>query len=536
MSTVKTLKPFEVDVSPEMQLYKILQRQSYGVDTALAEFVDNSIQSFIDKEVAIKSIDGKETKLKVVITVNSSNKQIIIEDNASGINRSDFQKAMRMGRPGGMTHDKSSLAVYGIGMKSSAVWFSDTWQIETSALGSVEKLNTTFDLDQLLREGTSKIEVTSKPEEANRHYTKITINNSQRDFSKGFFQDTALPYIQETFFKFKDILDIEFFFNDFPLKTKKAFPETPEPLIYPPVDKDGNKLSGDNKEWKKQINTSYQGREVKGFIMIRRKGSYDQPGIRLLRNGRVIVGTRGRQNRPAIISKTPNKFSAQRIYGELTLSDFPVNFTKTGFDENLEDLYKKLKRELNGDASTTEDDFIHQSEFFRARKSSGNTKSAGKKKSSSSSPSKIPEHVELSQDISSLLARLENGKLVRLYESICKISLIDHPVLAYVGAWTLLECLATNMEKESVKAFDAFFNEKLNEFTPDKSKRSEYRIPIKDIHSKGNANKHGGAYEAMNAQQLISDFKTMEPFLKYCINKVLNDDLNRPGFAGDSIS
>ena len=525
MSKVKKLKPFEVDVSPEMQLYKILQRQSYGVDTALAEFVDNSIQSFIDKEDAIKAIDGNETKLNVVITVNSSNKQMVIEDNASGINRSDFQRAIRMGRSEGTTPDKSSLSVYGIGMKSSAIWFTDTWQIETSALGSVEKLTTTFDLDRLLREGTSKISVTSEPEEVNRHYTKITINNSQRNFDREFFQDTALPYIQETFFKFKDILNIELLFDDATLETNNAFLETPEPLTYPPVDKNGNKLSEDSKEWKKQINTSYQGRDVKGFIMIMETGGYHQPGIRLLRNRRVIVGTRGggRQNKPEILLKTSNKFSAQRVYGELTLSDFPVNFTKTDFDDNLEGLYLKLRRDLAGDPSTTEDDFIHQTECYRARKSSSSTKSGRKKKSSSSSPSKISEHIELSQDVSSLLAQLENGKLVRLYESICKISLIDHPVLAYVGAWTLLECLATNMGNESGKSFEAFYNEKLNQFTKNRSKRSEYRTPIKDIHSKGNANKHGGIYEAIDARQLISDFEAMEPFLIYCINKMLND-------------
>lgn len=529
MTKVKKMKPFEVDVSPEMQLYKILQRQSYGVDTALAEFVDNSIQSFIDKENAIKAIDGKETKLNLVITIDSSKKQIIIKDNASGINRSDFQRAIRMGRPGGMTHDKSSLSVYGIGMKSSAIWFSDTWQIETSALGSVEKLTTTFDLDRLLREGTSKIPVTSDPEEANEHYTKITINNSQRNFDRDFFQDTALPYIQETFFKFKDILNIELLFDDAPLETDNAFLDTPEPLIYPPVDKNGNKLSEDSKEWKKQIDIKYQGRNVKGFIMIMNPGGYHQPGIRLLRNRRVIIGTQGggRQNKPKVLLKTSNKFSAQRVYGELTLSDFPVNFTKTDFDENLEGLYLKLRHDLAGDPTTTEDNFIHQTEYYRAKrakKTSGNKKSTGKKKSSPSSSSRMSEQIELSQDVYSLLSQLENGKLVRLYESICNISLIDHPVLAYVGAWTLLECLATNMGNKPEKAFDAFYNEKLNKFTRDRSKRSEFRTPIKDIHSKGNANKHGGVYEARDARQLISDFEAIEPFLIYCIGELLNGE------------
>ena len=44
-----TLRSFSVDVAPEMPLYKVLQSQSYGEETALAEFVDNAIQSFKDK-------------------------------------------------------------------------------------------------------------------------------------------------------------------------------------------------------------------------------------------------------------------------------------------------------------------------------------------------------------------------------------------------------------------------------------------------------------------------------------------------------
>ena len=532
MSKAKKMKPFEVDVSPEMQLYKILQRQSYGVDTALAEFVDNSIQSFIDKEDAIKAIDGKETKLKIVITVDSSNKQIIIEDNASGINRSNFQRAIRMGRLDDITHDKSSLSVYGIGMKSSAIWFSNTWQIETSALGSAEKLTTTFDLDRLLAAGTSKISVSRETEDTNKHYTKITINNSLRDFEEGLFKDKALSYLQETFVKFKSFVDIRITFDSLVLQTDKAFLVTPTPLQYPPVDKNGNELSTTSKIWKKQINTDYGGRKVKGFIMIMKTGSYHQPGIRLLRNRRVIVGTRGgdRQNKPEILLKTSNKFSAQRLYGELTLNDFPVNFTKTDIDENIDGLYRLIRSELTGDPSTTEDDFIHQTEFYRARKSNGTSRATKKKvktekkKPTTSTTPIVLTQITQSQDISDLLTQLDNKKLVRLYESICGISLIDHPVLAYVGAWTLLECLSTIMGKDSGTAFDAFYNGKINEFTKDKNKRSEYKIPIKDIHSKGNANKHSGAYEAMNAQQLISDFKTMELFLIDCIQKIINEE------------
>ena len=59
-----TNEKFHVDVSPEMRLYKILQRQSYDIGTALAEFVDNSIQSFRDQINAIRAVDGSDPHLK----------------------------------------------------------------------------------------------------------------------------------------------------------------------------------------------------------------------------------------------------------------------------------------------------------------------------------------------------------------------------------------------------------------------------------------------------------------------------------------
>ena len=123
-------------------------------------------------------------------------------------------------------------------MKSSAVWFSDTWSIETSALGSREKLSTTFDLNKLLNSGETEIEVKTDTEEVKKHYTKIIINNCIRDLEdkNEYFKDSLLPYLQETFFKF-DSVSINLVYDGFTLETEEAFLKTPTPLDFPPVDK-----------------------------------------------------------------------------------------------------------------------------------------------------------------------------------------------------------------------------------------------------------------------------------------------------------
>ena len=515
---MKKLPPFAVDVSPEMQLYKILQRQSYGIDTALAEFVDNSIQSFIDKKDAIKVIEKIDPKLKIKIVVDTSKNQIIIEDNAGGINRKDFQRAIKMGTNSSYTQPNKSLSVYGIGMKSAAIWFTNTWKIETSALNSQEKLIANFDLNILLSKNESKIQVNRETEGNKEHYTRITIKNSLREFDEEFFRDNVLAYLQETFFKFKDSIDIQLEFDNLILQTNESFLKTPEPLKYPPVDKKGNPLKNKRDHtWKKRMKFTYQNKEVRGFILIMSKGMYKNPGIRLLRNRRVIDGTKGgsHQNKPDILVKTSNKFSAQRIYGEIHLDDFSVNFTKTGFDDNLDGLYRLLRTKLTGSPAKPEEQFIHQSEYYRAKKSTAVNKK--KKTKTSLSSQKTPDSIEFSQDIYDQLVNLPNKKHARLYKSLCQISLTDHPVLAYVGAWTLLESLATYLGKQSTQAFDGFYSAKINLLTKDNTERNDYKVSIRDIHAKGNINKHSGKYETINAKQLVNDFQIITSLLISCL-------------------
>ena len=285
---------FEVDVSPEMEMYLILQRQSYDIGTALAEFVDNSIQSYSDRRDEIRAIDGSDANLNVWLDVFPEKKRIVIEDNAGGIDREDFQRAIRIGYGPGTAPAPGSLSTYGIGMKSAAIWFSNRWQIETSALGSDEKLTLTFDLDQLLESGETMIEVESEPEDEDEHYTKIVIDDCLRELadSEDEFRDSVLPYLKETFYRFKNA-SIELAYDHLTLDSEEGEFDEPSPLTYPRVDKDGEKLCSTEITWRKKLNFTYDGKKVKGFVMIRDPGSYHGPGIRLLRNDRVIFGTRG---------------------------------------------------------------------------------------------------------------------------------------------------------------------------------------------------------------------------------------------------
>ncbi len=549
---------FKVDVSPEMQLYKILQRQSYGVETALAEFIDNSIQSFLDKRKAITSVSNQNQRLNIKINVDTIEKEISIEDNAAGINRKDFQRAIRMGHPEDSPHHQKSLSIYGIGMKSAAVWFSDYWTIETSCVSSSEKLSMTFNLNDLLAKNESSVTVESHSIEPKAHFTKITLVGHFRDDSESFFSETVLPYLIETFYKFLNFLDIEIYHDGIRLYTNKANITAPQPMNYPIVDKKSIPINKDYITWRKRLEFDYNNKKVKGVILIRKVGSYKQPGIRLLRNNRVIVGTTIKPNIPDELLGTKNKYAAQRIYGEFHLDEFQVNFMKTNFDESLGDFYKKVGELISEENS--EQDFIQQATNYRKRvadkfkfdenndmRSSGETRDNSEEEAQNTANNESENHSEegaqdsessvnqeeqssatlntkisASKGIVKRLDEIDNKKLCRLYNSLCKVSLIEHPILLYVGAWTFFESLATEMNKSDNDNFHSFFNNKINNWYTDRGQKNDFKTTLEDIHKKGNCTKHSGKYQVIDARQLDNDFTVLEPFIIYALDEIIN--------------
>lgn len=205
---------FDVDVSPEMQMYVILQHLNYNLETAYAEFIDNSVQSFLDNEQRLREEEPDSTpKVTITVEVSSKKNQIIIKDNAFGIKREDMQRALKLGVELNSIHTPDSLSVYGIGMKSSAIWFTNNWSIKSSAYGESEALNFTFDLYKLLSSHSTKALVTTEAADPSEHYTKITLNNHIRSETLEHYQDHIVPFIIETFHKFNSRVSIEFLYE-----------------------------------------------------------------------------------------------------------------------------------------------------------------------------------------------------------------------------------------------------------------------------------------------------------------------------------
>ena len=109
-------------------ILKNFQRINYDPWHAVAEWVDNSIQSFLNNEKELKKIN-KDYVLEIDIAYSSKNKTLTITDNAAGFTKSDLDYAFAMAE----ADQKLSIGLseYNVGMKAAAIWMCDEWTIKT---------------------------------------------------------------------------------------------------------------------------------------------------------------------------------------------------------------------------------------------------------------------------------------------------------------------------------------------------------------------------------------------------------------------
>ena len=144
-----------VDIRPGVSVLSVLKHLNYRPWFALAEFVDNAIQSFTANRERLVAIHGPATKLRVAIELRDDpSPRLVIRDNAAGIAAADYPRAFR---PAAVPADTTGLSEFGIGMKSAACWFSPRWRVRTKALGENVQRTITFDINRIIRDDITEI-------------------------------------------------------------------------------------------------------------------------------------------------------------------------------------------------------------------------------------------------------------------------------------------------------------------------------------------------------------------------------------------
>lgn len=313
----------KINIRPTTSVYATYKNIKYDPWTAIAEFVDNSTQSYydhIDKLKQSKYWKGLDIEIEYFHSDNESEGfQLIIKDNAYGMNFQDFQRAIILDSP----PKKATRSEFGMGLKTAACWFGTKWSVESTALGSDVKYKATIDVDMLHKYKNEEIEVTETDCSPKEHGTTITITNLNRTLSGRQIGKTK-DQLRGMYRVDLRTGDIKIYYNG-------------EGLYYvdPPILTE-ELPDGTQKVWKENISFVIHNNDrdfhVNGFMALLEEGNTSGAGFTLLRRGRVIIGGYENCYRPEEVFKKSNSFTYQRLIGELNMDDWPVTQTKDAFD------------------------------------------------------------------------------------------------------------------------------------------------------------------------------------------------------------
>lgn len=348
----------KVGIRPKVSMLSVLSRLNYKAWFAVAEFVDNSVQSYFANRVQLQRLHGDNFVLKVFVRLDAANRLIEIVDNAAGILGRDFPRAFR---PAEAPPDRNGLSEFGMGMKTAACWFTNTWSVRTKALGEPVERTVRFDIDDILEANLDDLNVQETPASRWSHYTVVRLENLGKKFPQTKTQKKLRDHLASIYRVYIRTGEIELYFGD---DSSRLTYDEPESLVAPPYSAP-NSLPV---QWRKDIDFALPGnRRVWGFAALRREASTSHAGFALFRRNRLIVGSDDETYRPHEIFGNTNSYRYQRLFGELHVEGFDVSHTKDGFswDEYEEEFLDRLREHLEAEPRN----LLRQAEQYRARPS-----------------------------------------------------------------------------------------------------------------------------------------------------------------------
>lgn len=343
-----------VNIVPEAEIFSIFRSLNYKSWFALAEFVDNSVQSYTDwKRDPTGAGCPPVLEIEIEIFEEDDKPKIRITDNARGIALEDFDRAFKVAsRP----PDATGLSEFGMGMKTAGFWFANKWHVRTSHYGEAIERMMSFDLSTILKDKLSDIEPLEVPGTREKSYTVIELedlNQIPRTKTvpkvKSYLASMYRRHIASG--ELRLVVDGEELKFDAPgiLKAPWVRDDSPDPELV---------------DWKLPIDISLdENKRITGWVGIQSVGSTKSNGFALFRRGRLVQGGPDDNYSPEEICGSKGKHQWKRLYGELDVHGLGVTHTKDainwgGFEEEFIEKLKAAMKE-------GQYDFIYQAATYR---------------------------------------------------------------------------------------------------------------------------------------------------------------------------
>lgn len=294
------------------------KRLAYRIWFALAEFVDNSTQAYLNNQKVLDIVYEEEQRnLSVHIYyhkgTNIKDDFFEIIDNSMGMSFEELEKAFQIGLP---PNDNSGRSRYGLGMKTASFWLGDEWTITTKKLGEAKEYSITLNIETIA-DGNLALDIQDKDAEINEHYTIIKVSNLRRRF-KGMTIGKIKSYLS-SIYRFdvsSDMLDL--FWND-------------EKLGWSGYSDDDFVKNSEGQPYKRDFEFEIDGKNVTGWAGVLSNGSRSKGGFALVQGNRVIQSPPNGYKPETIFGEQEggiNNLVNQRLVGELFLEGFEVSHTK----------------------------------------------------------------------------------------------------------------------------------------------------------------------------------------------------------------
>lgn len=310
-----------VKIIPDVSIFKRLSRTNMPPAGAIAELVDNSIDSFIINRKALGKLGV--TRAIVQISFDVDGDEIIVADNCAGMDEEALVDSFKLGRSGKGKFELGMglIGKYGLGVKTASMVLGNAFTICTKQPDAKKALSLTLDADKL-EKSDWELDPVQEVSVKFPHGTEVSIYKLHKRYSAptlGNIKDRCsrifTHYIQSG--------ALQILINGEPVS----------PFHQPEL------RAGSHREFEIRLK---QG-PIKGWVALMTKSmtSNGNYGFNLVRNSRVV------EEYKKIGINAGNWES--RIVGELHLDGWEVDFTKAKVPEDLpgfDELAKKLREEL----------------------------------------------------------------------------------------------------------------------------------------------------------------------------------------------
>lgn len=321
----------QLNIQPQAGVIGVFSRLNYKPWYALAEFVDNSTQSFYShqKELAAHGIN----EVEISINYDDENDILTIVDDAFGMEFADFARAVKVDSP---PENKNGRNEFGMGLKTAASWFGNIWSVRSSQLGSNHEYYTEINIPELRSSNANSVFIEKTIVNPAKHGTTIIIKDVTKKIGSSRTKGKIVELLKSMYRRDLNSGFVRLIYDK-------------EQLSY----NEYECLSFRNKVWRKELDFNFnfdgQTHRVIGFVGILANGGFGRAGFALFRRNRVVIGGDEFNYKPDEIFVQAQSTIAHKLFGELDLDDFPINQAKDGFawDDGLEEEFvAQLKTQI----------------------------------------------------------------------------------------------------------------------------------------------------------------------------------------------